>query len=96
MKTGRKSIMEFRDPQGNLVHVTDGDNLSTFNKYYFEKEHVLPQPLIRGDEIMNVFSLPQGPYIGELIKRVKEAQAERRINTKKDAIEYIKKIINLK
>ncbi len=37
MKTGRKSIMEFRDPQGNLIHVTDGDNLSTFNKYYFEK-----------------------------------------------------------
>ena len=37
MKTGRKSIMEFRDQQGNLVHVTDGDNLSTFNKYYFEK-----------------------------------------------------------
>ncbi len=37
MKTGRKSIMEFRDQQGNLIHVTDGDNLSTFNKYYFEK-----------------------------------------------------------
>jgi len=37
MKTGRKSTLEVRNQQGNLVHVTDGDNLSTFNKYYFEK-----------------------------------------------------------
>jgi len=37
MKTGRKSMLEVRNLQGNLIHVTDGDNLSTFNKYYFEK-----------------------------------------------------------
>lgn len=36
MKTGRKSLLHIKDKQGNLIHVTDGDNLSTFNKYYFE------------------------------------------------------------
>jgi len=37
MKAGRKSILQIRDHQGNLIHVTDGENLSTFNKYYFEE-----------------------------------------------------------
>lgn len=37
MKAGRKSILEIHDQKGNLIHVTDGDNLTTFNKYYFEK-----------------------------------------------------------
>lgn len=37
MKTGRKSSLHILDQQGTLIHVTDGDNLSTFNKYYFEK-----------------------------------------------------------
>ncbi len=36
MKTGRMSSLHIKDNQGNLIHVTDGDNLSTFNKYYFE------------------------------------------------------------
>ncbi len=37
LKTGRKSVLEIRDKQGNLIHVTDGDHLSSFNKYYFEQ-----------------------------------------------------------
>jgi hypothetical protein len=37
MKAGRKSVLGIRDQQGNRFHVTDGNNLSTFNKYYFEQ-----------------------------------------------------------
>jgi hypothetical protein len=37
MKAGRKSVLEIRDQRGSLIHVTDGNNLSTFNKYYFEQ-----------------------------------------------------------
>lgn len=36
MKTGRQSSLHILDQQGTLIHITDGDNLSTFNKYYFE------------------------------------------------------------
>lgn len=37
MKTGRKSSLHILNQQGTLIHVTDGENLSTFNKYYFEQ-----------------------------------------------------------
>ncbi len=37
MKSGRTSKLEIRDTRGNIVHVTDGNDLSSFNKYYFEK-----------------------------------------------------------
>jgi hypothetical protein len=37
MKSGRKSLMQIIDDSGNVIHETDGRNLSDFNKYYFEK-----------------------------------------------------------
>jgi hypothetical protein len=37
MKSGRKSLMQILDESGNVIHETDGRNLSDFNKYYFEK-----------------------------------------------------------
>jgi hypothetical protein len=37
MKSGRNSWLQVLDNKGNIVHETDGDSLSDFNKYYFEK-----------------------------------------------------------
>ena len=37
MKSGRKSWLQVMDAGGNVIHETDGKNLSEFNKYYFEK-----------------------------------------------------------
>ncbi|RLB80922.1 MAG: hypothetical protein DRH24_09820 [Deltaproteobacteria bacterium] len=37
MKSGRKSWLQVIDANGNVIHETDGKNLSDFNKYYFEK-----------------------------------------------------------
>ena len=37
MKSGRKSWLQIMDANGNVIHETDGKNLSEFNKYYFEK-----------------------------------------------------------
>ncbi len=37
MKSGRHSRLQVMDQGGNVIHETDGDNLSEFNKYYFEK-----------------------------------------------------------
>lgn len=37
MKSGRKSWLQVLDANGNVIHETDGQNLSDFNKYYFEK-----------------------------------------------------------
>jgi hypothetical protein len=37
MKSGRDYKLQVLDQSGNLIHETDGKNLSDFNKYYFEK-----------------------------------------------------------
>jgi hypothetical protein len=37
MKSGRKSWLQIFDHNGNVIHETDGRQLSDFNKYYFEK-----------------------------------------------------------
>ncbi len=37
INSGRKSWMEIKDRNGNIIHVSEGNNLSSFNKYYFEK-----------------------------------------------------------
>ena len=37
VKSGRKSWLQVVDGRGAVIHETDGNNLSQFNKYYFEK-----------------------------------------------------------
>jgi len=36
-KSGRKSRLQVVNAQGSIIHEADGNNLSQFNKYYFEK-----------------------------------------------------------
>ncbi len=37
LKSGRQSWLQVIDKHGQVIYETDGDNLSDFNKYYFEK-----------------------------------------------------------
>ncbi len=37
LKSGRQSWLQVLDKSGQVIYETDGDNLSDFNKYYFEK-----------------------------------------------------------
>jgi len=37
VKSGRKSRLQVMDLRGNVIHETDGNHLSDFNKHYFEK-----------------------------------------------------------
>ncbi len=62
-------------------------------KYYYHKEKILPEPLLRGDEIMESFNIPQGPVIGKLLKSVREAQAEGKLKNREEALQFLKKIL---
>jgi len=63
------------------------------SRYYYHKEKILPKPLVRGDEIMECFNLPQGPLIGKLLRRVGEAQAGGKLKNKEEALQFLKKIL---
>ncbi len=46
--------------------------------------------IIRGDEIMHIFGLPQGPQVGILTKRLLQAQRDDEIRpTRQDALDFI-------
>jgi len=62
-------------------------------RYYYHKERVLPEPLIRGNEVMESFNLPQGPLIGKLLTRAREAQAEGKLKNKQEALQFLRKIL---
>ena len=51
-----------------------------------------PPKLVDGRDVMKLLKLAPGPRIGELLERVREAQAEGEIKTKEDALAYLSKI----
>ena len=70
-------------------------NLSGLQKlldfYLYNKDSLKPLPkLIDGTEIMELLGIKQSPRLGEIIKLMKEAQLNGDINTKDEAIEFVK------
>lgn len=48
--------------------------------------------LVDGNDIKEIFKLKEGPVIGEMLKKLKRAQATGLIYNRKEAIKYLKKI----
>ncbi len=59
---------------------------------YFEQRNqvVQPPPLLSGRELMAELNLPPGPAIGALLRRLQEAQATGEVQTREDALNFIK------
>jgi len=62
---------------------------------YYERhtEVVSPPKLINGDDLMEAFGLEEGPRLGELLEAVREAQAAGEIRTRREALDYVKKVL---
>lgn len=60
-------------------------------KRFQDESVVLPPKLISGHDIIDMFGLSPGPDIARLLEAVREAQAAGEINTRKQALNYIKK-----
>lgn len=71
------------------------DGLSSLLLGYMKaKNKLAPLPkLIDGKEIMDMFSIPASPKLGKIIEELKEAQLNGDINTKEEAIAYLKQTI---
>jgi poly(A) polymerase len=64
--------------------------------FYQRRKKFLPRPFLKGDDLMRIFGLSEGPQIGKLLKLIVEAQVEGEIKTKKKAIDYVKNFIEKK
>jgi poly(A) polymerase len=47
------------------------------------------KPLVRGDEIMHIFNLPQSPAVGKFISALLEAQREDQIPDRDSALQFV-------
>jgi putative nucleotidyltransferase with HDIG domain len=57
-------------------------------RYYIQREKVLPAPLLNGHVLMRALRLKPGPRIGQLLEAIKDAQAEGRVRTREEAIAF--------
>ena len=80
---------------GDITEEIINANLSGLQKlldfYLSKKDSLKPLPkLIDGSEIMELLGIKQSPLLGEIIKSLKEAQLNGDINTKEEAIKFVK------
>ena len=63
------------------------------HNYLAERKKLAPLPkLLDGREIMQILDIEASPTLGEIINKLKEAQISGEINSKEEAIKYIKNI----
>ena len=72
------------------------ENLEGLDKllsFYLDKRNsIKPLPkLLDGFEVMSLKNIKQSPFLGEILSSLKEAQINGEINTKDEAIEFVKK-----
>ncbi|MEW5951358.1 MAG: CCA tRNA nucleotidyltransferase [Elusimicrobia bacterium] len=58
--------------------------------YSLRKKDFQAKSILDGNEIMKILSIPPGPKVGEIIRRIKFIQFQGKIKTKKEAESYIK------
>jgi poly(A) polymerase len=58
---------------------------------HFEQEKTtLPARLVDGHDLINMFGMSPGPELGELLEAVREAQAAGELNTRQEALDFVR------
>lgn len=58
-----------------------------------QEKSVRPVKLIDGNDLINIFSMVPGPGIGKLLEQIHEAQAAGELNTRAEALDYVRNFI---
>jgi len=64
--------------------------LESFSRNELRKEEM--EPLLNGYEIMALLNIPEGRAVGEIKRKLLEAQLEGIVRTKEEAVEFVKRI----
>ena len=88
-ETRKKSFLENHIP----FVVTNNQIYLPFMAIYLqEKNKLAPLPkLLDGKEIMELLEISASPELGKIIEKLKEAQISSEVNTKEEAMEFVKK-----
>lgn len=64
------------------------------NKYYFEAETYVNLPaLVKGDDLMQALGLPPSKRLGDLLRKISEAQVRGEVNSRDEAIAYASRLL---
>lgn len=58
--------------------------------FYTQPQKINPCPLVNGNEVMDILSIPPGKMVGEILEQLLEMQSLGSLSTKEEAILYIK------
>ncbi|GCE27846.1 polynucleotide adenylyltransferase [Dictyobacter alpinus] len=58
-------------------------------RYIRERQQILPPRLIQAEELMRRFNLTPGPFIGQLLESIAEAQAEGILHSKEEVLWFV-------
>jgi putative nucleotidyltransferase with HDIG domain len=61
-------------------------------RYFDEDRAPVPARLLDGVEVMKALKLPPGPKIGEILERLREAQAEGKVGDRAQALAYVARL----
>ncbi|HGE71628.1 TPA: hypothetical protein ENX78_12375, partial [Candidatus Poribacteria bacterium] len=61
--------------------------------YFMEIKSSIPV-LVTGDDIIKEFGLSPGPIIGKILTNIREAQLNKKISTREEAIDFARKFVS--
>lgn len=80
------------DVTENMVQANLNGLALLLNTYLEKRETLKPLPkLLDGNEIMSILEIQPSPFLGKVLSSLKEAQLNGDVNTKDEAIEFVKK-----
>ncbi|OGS01658.1 MAG: hypothetical protein A2V88_10855 [Elusimicrobia bacterium RBG_16_66_12] len=67
--------------------------VSMLLRRFFDRDRApVPVRLLNGGEVMKALNIPPGPRIGDILERLREAQAEGEVLTRQAALEFIARL----
>lgn len=72
------------------------DFIKKIQDYYFNiyQKQIREEPFLSGKEIIEIFNLKPSPLVGKLKDSLLKAQIKGKIKTKRQAVEYIKSLLD--
>lgn len=86
---GRRALLRVK-PEGARKTVRHLQVVAHLVRRLFdERRQAVPERLIDGREVMKALGIPPGPEVGKWLERVREAQAEGKIRSPREALDYL-------
>jgi hypothetical protein len=61
-------------------------------RYFDQARAPVPVRLLDGNEVMKTLKIPPGPKVGEILERLREAQAEGKVADRKAALAFVARL----